>query len=72
MSDAFMCNMGVKQGKKLSPLLFPFLFNDIQEQLIEHNCSYLNFNDDLVNAYLKLLVLMYADDTILLSDSEQK
>ena len=65
MSDAFMCNMGVTQGENLSPLLFAFYVNDIQEQLIGHNCSYFNFNNDLVNAFLELLMLMYEDDTII-------
>ncbi len=28
------------------------------------------FGDDLLNLYLKLLVIMYADDTVTLCDSE--
>lgn len=69
-SNTFICNMGVRQGENLSPLLFAFFVNDIESELIKHNCSYLNFKEDLLNNYLQLLVLMYADDTIILSDSE--
>ncbi len=46
--------------------------NDTEEQLIEARCNYINFNDDLVNSYLKLLVLMYADDTLVLCGNEKK
>ncbi len=70
MSDTFMCNVGVRQGENLSPMLFAFYVNDLQEKLIEQNCNYLDFDNDLLNAYLRILVLMYADDTVLLCDSE--
>ncbi len=46
MSDTFMCNMGVRQGKNLSPLLFALCVSDIKEKLIEYNCKHLEFDDD--------------------------
>ena len=70
MSDEFLCNVGVRQGENLSPLLFAFFVNDIEAKLIEQNCNYLDFSDDVVNMYLNLFVLMYADDTVILCDSE--
>lgn len=71
MSDTFLYNVGVRQGENLSPLLFAFFFvNDIEEKFLEQNCNYLNFGDELVNMYLKLLVIMYADDTAILCDTE--
>ncbi len=44
MSETFSCNMGVRQGENLSPLLFAFYVNDLQETLIEYNC-----NNDITN-----------------------
>ncbi len=69
LSDTFTCGVGVRQGEHLSPLLFA-LCVDVQEKLLECNCKYLDFDDNLLNVYLRLLVLMYADDTVLLCDSE--
>ena len=69
-SDTFTCNMGVRQGENLSPLLFSFYVNDLLETFRRNNCNCLDFDNNFLNAHLKLLVLMYADDTVLLCDSE--
>ena len=37
---------------------------------IESNYNYLDFDKHFLNVYFKLLVSMYADDTVLLSDNE--
>ena len=70
-SENFLCNMGVRQGENLSPFLFAFYVNDIESKLLEYNCNFLDFGHDLIDSYLKLLVLMYADNTIILCDSER-
>ncbi len=70
MSDTFMCNVGVRQGENMSSLLFAFYVNDLKEKFIEHNGNYLDIDNDILNAYLRIMVLMYADDTVLLCDSE--
>ena len=72
LSETFVCNSGVRQGENLSPLLFAYYINDIEEELINKNCKYLDFSDDLVNRLVKILVLMYADDTVILCDSEEE
>ncbi len=70
-SDSFISNMGVRQGENLLPQFFTFYINDIESKLLEYNCSLLNFGHDLINSHSKLLVLMYADDTVILCDSEE-
>ncbi len=71
VSDIFVCNVGVRQGESLSPMLFAFYINDMENKLLEHGCNYINFSDDFINTYMKLLVLMYAEDTIILCDTEE-
>ena len=71
MLDSFVCNIRVRQGENLLPLLFACYVNDIEQKLLEKQCNYIDFGDDLAHSYLKLLVLMYADNTITMSDSEQ-
>lgn len=70
LSDTFICTKGVRQGENLSPLLFAFYVNDIEDNMLNSNCNYIDFNDAIVNTYLNLFILMYADDTVILCDSE--
>ena len=72
LSETFLCNVGVRQGENLSPLLFAYYVNDIEESLINKECKYINFRDDLVNNYIKLFILMYADDTVIMCDNEEE
>ena len=44
--------------------------NDIEEEFISKGCKYIELNDEQIDNFLKLLILMYADDTIILADSE--
>ncbi len=46
--------------------------NDIEERLTELNCNYIKINVDVLDQYLEVLVLMYADDTAILSDSNEE
>ena len=46
MSDTFLCNIGVRQGEHLSLLLFSFYVNDLEEQLLERQCNYIDFGDN--------------------------
>ena len=61
---------GVRQGENLSSHLFSLYVNDIEEQLLMNNCNYVTIGDKWIDDMLKILVLMYADDTVELADSE--
>ena len=77
-SEHFSCNVGVRQGENLSPLLFSLYLYDLNEFILR-SCKGLEKiqemdqlvhdpTEDLVS-YLKLYILMYADDTVLLAES---
>ena len=66
-SNYFNSYCGVRQGKNLSPVLFSLFLKDLEDFLINSNCSGINLNmpgNDL-DAYLKLLKLLYADDMMI-------
>ena len=74
LSDSFPCQVGVRQGENLSPLLFAIYLNDFQKFLSEkynglkdaHN-SMSTINE--LDVYLKIFCLLYADDTLILAES---
>ncbi len=71
-SDSFACEIGVRQGENLSPLLFSIFLNDLAE-FLENQSAGISFEyvNNNVNVYLSLFTLMYADDTILLAESAE-
>lgn len=71
LSSSFVSEIGVRQGENLSPLLFSLFLNDMQSYLTEHGAVGVEFNDHIdIDYWLKLLVLLYADDTILIGNSQ--
>ena len=71
-SSFFQSYRGVWQCENLSPLLFALFLNALESFLSENNCSGINLkmsNDDL-STYIKIFVLLYADDTVIFGTDE--
>ena len=46
-----------------------YLLNDLEDYLIKANCNAVEMSDISAELWLKLIIIMYADDTILLAGS---
>ena len=78
-SSLFDCNIGVRQGENLSPMLFALFFLNDFKQFICEKFGGINILPDKIDAaayqngidvYLRLFTLLYADDTIVLAKTE--
>lgn len=76
VSSFFSCDIGVRQGENLSPVLFSLYLNDLEQYLESLNneggIKLETINDNGIQTFMKILVLLYADDTILISDNPEK
>ena len=64
VSDLFDCNVGLLQGETMSPILFSLFVNDI-ELFLQQNTAH-----DFTLGQLSIYLLLFADDSVLISDTE--
>ena len=72
-SEYFPYNIGVRQGENVSPFFFSLYLKDLQTFLATENIKGIEsvtkaLEKDII-VYLKLFVLLYADDTVLLAET---
>ena len=75
-SHYFSCNVDVRQGDNLQPLLFALFMNNFMHYIsqsykglnISRTCYPSLSHEDLV--FFKMIVLLYADDTVILAEND--
>ena len=65
LTDVFLCPRGLKQGEVCSPVLVSLFINELTKDIIESGKHGIQLASDLI----ELLILLFADDVVLLSDS---
>ena len=72
-SNLFPCLNGLRQGENLSPILFSIYLNDLHDFFSNSGiCNGFSIPNELnedYNLFLKMFVLLYADDTVLLGST---
>lgn len=63
ITETIACMLGVMQGESLSPFLFAMYLNDMEGHMREEGTGGVTVGD------LKLFLLLYADDAVVLSNS---
>ena len=75
LTDFFACEVGVRQGENLSPFLFALYLNDLESYFLQQNVPCLEKLSDIcldeIQIYVRLFLLFYADDTILIAESPE-
>ena len=66
LGNEFYCSLRVRQGECLSPLLFSFYLNNIEEQFLNSNM------DGLEVDMVKIFMLLYADDIVFFANTPEE
>jgi hypothetical protein len=70
-SDYFINHIGLRQGENLSPVLFNLFVNDLERYLLNEGNNPIKLDIEVFDNMLKILLLMYADDTVIISNNAQ-
>ena len=74
LTSQFPCQVGVRQGENLSPLLFAIYLNDFDTFLSEKYDGLTKVSESITNElqiYLRIFCLLYADDTLVLAETDK-
>ena len=71
-STFFEDQCGIRQGGNLSPMLFAIYLNDLEYFLLSGGVKTLHLKilTNELTLYLKLLILLYANDTVIMSKNK--
>ena len=71
-TNFFSCIIGVRQGENFPPFLSNIFLNDLEHFLAQKHVNGFacDVNTTEISMYLKLLILLYADDTVSFSDNK--
>lgn len=69
-SPFFACERGLRQGENLSPIIFSMFLNDLESNLYIAGAHGVELQYGNAQQWLQLLVLLYADDTLIISDNQ--
>ena len=79
ISGLFACNVGVRQGENLSPLLFAMFLNDFESSLRSKYDGLTTINElsrvletDDIEYFLNMYILLYADDALVMAESPEQ
>jgi hypothetical protein len=77
LSEYFQSNVGVRQGENLSSVLFSLFLNDLVQFISMsydglsdvYNATHFVLDTEEIAVYLRLYLLLYADDMVILAES---
>jgi hypothetical protein len=73
LSEYFISHTGVKQEENVSPFFFSLFLSDLESFFEENNveplCNITNICEESIQMYIKLFLILYADDTALMAES---
>ena len=79
-SELYQMSIGIRQGENLSPILFSLFLNDMKMYLdtgnnglesLSDEAINLYMSDQVINCFLKLFILLYADDSVIFSETPE-